>query len=622
MCSEDPALAKRVRFLLGRDECHIEILNGPDSLGPAIDSESYDLLVLSRTMADVDVREHIEQLGEERPPTLVLGGEPISDIERVHVVHDPSNAQAIYGAASRILAGQTPDASAQPPAPQLPSMPTPNPGRNGAGTGASSAASQPVDPAKLARCIHRHNAARDDGELTVQRNDERWTLTFSGGLPVRVHTSRKGDRFGRHLVEAGRLSAARYAEAAMFAVEKGQNLGDALVATQALSEEDLRRERADYARIQLIAHFEPGEATFRFEAIPFSGDPDFELDVLPVVAEGFKTYADLDLVEGIIGERRQRYFRLRTPPREVQELFRLTETEVAFLEHGGRAYNVEDAAENSGEPVEAALKLLGLLWTCDEVEDFTPGVDEFEARIREERTRGKEAGSQTPMQAMSSEFPNIDEPFDGQISTGTPVFEAPVPLHSRDIPDVPLEVEEPVPLMGSSPSAPPSALPYPASPAGSLRPSMVSPHGRSNPPPATPPPAPVDDVPQMPSAAPGTQTGEVEPLVFAAPNPRDAEGNLVETPERVRSREHFQQGVQLLGQGHFDGAEQAFREAITLCAEEHVYLVGLARSIFYNPGYEAQDKLSVLESIVSRAESLAPQDKRVITLRGWVDRNR
>jgi tetratricopeptide (TPR) repeat protein len=117
----------------------------------------------------------------------------------------------------------------------------------------------------------------------------------------------------------------------------------------------------------------------------------------------------------------------------------------------------------------------------------------------------------------------------------------------------------------------------------------------------------------------GGMTGRApREVVFSAPGVRGADGQLQETPERTKSREHFQRGVTLLGQGNFDDAEEAFREAIALCSEEHVYLIGLARALYYNPAYAAPGKVPVLRTIVDRASFLSPDDARVATLNDWV----
>jgi cytochrome c-type biogenesis protein CcmH/NrfG len=122
----------------------------------------------------------------------------------------------------------------------------------------------------------------------------------------------------------------------------------------------------------------------------------------------------------------------------------------------------------------------------------------------------------------------------------------------------------------------------------------------------------------MPVPSSGAPGRVPRPVVFSPPLPRNADGQAQETPERSRSRQHFQRGVTLLGQGNFDDAEEAFRDAIALCSEEHVYLIGLARALYYNPSYTAQGKVPVLRSIVDRAGQLAPDDGRVLTLTDWV----
>lgn len=122
----------------------------------------------------------------------------------------------------------------------------------------------------------------------------------------------------------------------------------------------------------------------------------------------------------------------------------------------------------------------------------------------------------------------------------------------------------------------------------------------------------------MPVPANGEMGMVPRPLVYAKPLPRGTDGAPLETQERTLSREHFQRGVTLLGQGNFASAEEAFRDAVALCSEEHVYLIGLARAIYYNPGYRADGKVPVLKAIVGRAEQLAPDDNRVATLSSWI----
>src|SRR5207244_1140896 len=93
-----------------------------------------------------------------------------------------------------------------------------------------------------------------------------------------------------------------------------------------------------------------------------------------------------------------RYFKLLKPADELGKRYPLEPKELAFLEFSGRAYNVADASDVSSLDLVNAHKLMALLITCEEVQDFTPGVKEFEARIAEERQRQKELESRTRAQ--------------------------------------------------------------------------------------------------------------------------------------------------------------------------------------------------------------------------------
>lgn len=584
VCTQDPVLAKRVRFLLGRNECRVQIFDSAEALEAAEPDGDVDLLVLSQQLGDREAQEVLDGLSVSAP-TMVLGASPNAVSPELHVVEDPNNAQAISAMAQRLLGSALPEPVSSPS--------TPPPGAID-----DFAEDVAVDPGRMTKAIHRAWDDRADGLLIVERSDETWTLEFESGRPVRMRTSIPGDRFGRHLVDTGRLDENAYAKATMNAMEDGIDLGAALVQTGAMTQAQLEEERSDYARLQLVDRFEADLATFRFERGPSSGRREFTMEPLPVLAEGFKRHARPELVASIVTDNEERYFKTRTEPMDIGETFVLEPREVTFLEHGGRAYNVADAAEIADMSLEDALKLLALLWTCEAIEDFTPGIAEFEARIREERQRTKD------IEARASQLPSPeeDEPFEGMRSA--PAFEAPAPLSAEDeAEEPPMELLDEVADVSAPPRSSSLLQPAPS-------PSMP------------PPPPPVsEEVPIMPVVPQGQPSRPAEPMVFAAPTPRGPDGQLIETPERGRSKEAFQRGVQLLGQGHFESAEDAFREAITLCSEEHVYMVGLARSIFYNPDYSAEEKIPLLRSIVRRAESIAPNDQRVLALRAWVEHN-
>jgi hypothetical protein len=619
VCTADRVLAKRVRFLLARDDHRVEIASDPGALDDALSTEGCDLLVVSHELDGLPALERLPTaVREDRgPPTLVLGGSQ-DDGAGAHVrfVEDPSDSRAIVAAATELLAvaGYGPPAEEQ--TEQTMKIDAPAPADRPAEANEATE-SGPVDPAALARRFYTCAARGLTGRLEIESGAETLTFHLLEGRPVHVTSSVPGDRFGRWLVEGERITDAAYSTAAQYIVENGVGLGPALVATGAMSEGELAQHRADHARTLIVDRFGSTEATFRFTEGTPPAEQTFDLDVLPVVAEGFKRHADDDLVETIMGDKAKGYFKVRTDADHLGETFHLDRQEVELLRFEGRAYNPPDAAELSGLPFRDALKLLALLWTCDEVEDFTPGVSDFEARIDEEKERARESRS---MDIMRSAPSLEDEP--APLPFGAPMVaddEAPSDAFSfgDEEPGEEIEpfaaVEEEAPI-SRPPPPPPEATPLPIE-AIAEEEEARGPES-SGPRPAPPPGV---DVPPMPVPGPGHDGAAPAPLLWAAPAPRSPDGSLVETPERAQSREFFQQGVQLLGQGQFEAAEQSFREAISLCSDEPVYLIGLGRAIFYNATYTADGKVPVLRSIVDRAERLSPNDGRVMDLRTWVE---
>lgn len=733
VCARDSVLAKKIRFLLAKDECEVEILDQSSQLEPQLRRGSVSLLILSR---DLDGEDAVERLARfdpsvSLPPTLILGGPRTITADFIRLIPDPVDTQAIYREASDILAqeatrthsdtdetivaleipasrkahqdGGATDvfspasisereafaehdeelhfsdvvgldeiagrldqlesdhlnehlsdafdideasglhpAMSSPPTPpahlKRPPVPAEPPVSGGL-----------LEPARFAKVLYQCWAKGVSGALVVARDHETLTVHFERGAPIHVESSIPGDQLGRALVTRGRISEAQYGDAAKRAIERGLRLGQALVELGFFSDAELGKELANHAREQVVGCFDARQGAFEFDAkrrAPGEERP-YRLDVAHVIAEGLRRHADEGVLLGIVGSVELRYFRLKKPLEELRRVYPLSDSDAAFLEYGGRAYNVSDASELSAVSRHHAYGVLALLTVCEELDDFTPGVAEFEARIREERLRAKELESR-----VSSVLPTrISEPPTPLRREEPPPplrKEEPPPSLRREEPPPPLRREElpgrrdvlpPPPAWQEPPrplSPPPLAVapPFPSSSKSAPLPVTES---KAPPPPPPPPPAapapssnfssgPVttgsiasDDIPPMPVPAPGESGMTPRPLVYAKPLPRNADGTLAETSERALSREHFQRGVSLLGQGSFSAAEEAFRDAVALCADEHVYLIGLARAIYYNPAYEGAGKVPVLRSVVGRATQLAPEDKRVATLRSWVD---
>ena len=656
VCTQDSVLAKKVRFLLARDECEVEILSNPASLSDRLSRGGLSMLVLSRELDGEDALELVTRLEEniEIPTTLVLGGSQTVTADFIHLIPDPIDTQAIYRIASEVLsvddygsdemtnmAVDTPKRRRRTTIDNNP----PGRGRSDVSTSdvtglegiagrldgieneqlpdqigdafdvndapideeaptsmlATQNAGPPVlggmlEPARFAKVLYECWAQQTTGALIVARERETLTISFEDGAPVHVQSSVPGDPLGRALVGRGRISEAQYGEGSKRAIEKGLRLGTALVELGYFSTEELGDELGKTANEQIASCFEARQGAFEFDpnrTAPTSERP-YRLDVPHILAEGLRGHAADDVVETIVGEIDPRYFKLKRSIEELKAQYPLSDKDEAFLEFEGRAYNVSDAAEICDLTLKQAHSLMALLTITDEVTDFTPGVTEFEARIREERQRSRDA------------VPSLPPPS----SQENGALPAPAPTAALPAPSLP-----PAP---SNPNA--IALP----PRDSERPALDSSlPAEAAPLPSSPPPGPAvgpngEEIPAMPVPNNGEDGMPVRPLVFAKPLPRGPDGSALETPERSLSREHFQRGVALLGQGNFANAEEAFRDAVALCSEEHVYLIGLARAIYYNPAYRADGKVPVLKSIVGRADHLAPDDKRVATLKSWV----
>jgi hypothetical protein len=725
VCAQDSVLAKKVRFLLARDECEVEILSKPSQLERRLGEGNIALLILSRSLDGEDAIEMLARFDPSLmiPPTIVLGGQPTITADFISVIPDPIDTQAIYRIASEALAYQVvnqevaglsdeelthiaidregedeeePVEKPQGPttnpniAPsQIGAAPPPrdedlaftdvtgldqiageldllegaesmlndafdvdvpnNPGHNKPHKrGAASKQTQdaPVlggllEPARFAKVLYQCWAKNTTGALIVARDHETLTIHFENGSPVHVESSIPGDPLGRALVSRARITEAQYADGAKRAIERGLRLGQALVELGFFSNQELGRELGTSAREQIVGCFAARQGAFEFDPkrkVPTDERP-YQLSVGQILSEGIKLHGDEAILKEIIGEIDSKYFKLNRPVEDLQKRFPLEPKELAFLAFSGRAYNVGHAAENAGLDLHSAHKLMGVLITCEEVQDFTPGPKEFEARIMEELQRKKELEDK-----LKTNVSDIPPPAAAKSPTLPPRTErAEVPLEkSRSEtfgkPFGGAGTREIVERRAFTASAPERTI---ADEFPNLRKVPTSTFDASPPPPSMPPPPPPISQVSAPPQAPATvvqphpaSNGDAQippmpvppngegmvprPLVYAKPLPRAADGSPLETQERTLSREHFQRGVTLLGQGNFASAEEAFRDAVALCAEEHVYLIGLARAIYYNPGYRAEGKVPVLKAIVGRAEQLAPEDNRVATLSTWI----
>ncbi len=637
VCTQDAVLAKKVRILLARHDTNVEVVEQPAELEGCLDKRNISLLILSRKLDGLDMIDTLQRLGPgyQVPPTIILGGRLAPAPEFIHLIADPIDTQAIYRSATEILLEQQGLKNQEKRPLLVPEQITSTTNQVAPGGGGSGASKHPEEqdnamkpmglteiagqldvlddqellheafdidepsgirrppdaeggtspggpppvsrsplrPQELARILYRRWADGVSGMLKIRRDGEDVTAHLNEGVPVFVASSVPGDNLGRALVERDHLNENQYAEAAKRSIERGVALGRALVDLGYLSEEELHKEQATSAEELLVACFDGRPGSIEFSTRPPPPQKGgYQIEVGEVIALGIRKYAPEETIKEIVGEPEEHYFALKRPLSALQDRFVLSAPEIAFLEFGGRAYNMVDAAEIAKIATNDAARIVAVLSICEELKAFTPSSRDFEARIREERQRTKD---------LESQLPHAAEP-------------------KTSSPPAPVESTSPPPRM-----PPPAAATPPPPPATTAK--------------TAPPPTPDGtEIPPMPVPENGRDGEMPRKLVYAGPIPRNSDGTPQETPEQALSREHFQQGVALLGQGNFTNAEEAFREAVALCAEEHVYLIGLARAIYYNPVYRRTGKLALLKDIVQRAEALAPNDKRVSTLTLWV----
>ena len=472
VCAQDSVLAKKVRFLLARDEIDVEILTKPSQLEKRLHEGDVALLILSRNLAGEDAVDMLAHFDPSLviPPTLVLGGQKRITADFIQLIPDPIDTQAIYRIATEILGmdGDEPYSSSEDDLthiavdrPQKKRVPgtvekkivdelsfTDVTGldeianqldeleseqisdqlsdafdidevsgalNQAAPTEAVPAADKSevlgglLEPARFAKVLFQCWSRKASGALIVARDQETLTIYFENGAPVHIESSIPGDPLGRALVTRGVISEEQYSSGAKRAIERGLSIGSSLVELGCFSGEDLGEQKGQEATAQIVGCFAHRTGAFEFDQkrrTPTSERP-YRLEVGHILADGIKTHCDEPVVKEIIGDMDVRYFKLHRSIDELKERFPISDQEVAFLEFQGRAYNVADASEVSGLPVKDAHKLMALMITCDEVDDFTPGIHEFEARIREERQRTKDLEVQLsePMPSMPASKP-------------------------------------------------------------------------------------------------------------------------------------------------------------------------------------------------------------------------
>ena len=213
------------------------------------------------------------------------------------------------------------------------------------------------------------------------------------------------------------------------------------------------------------------------------------------------------------------------------------------------------------------------------VEEWSPGVEQFQSRLRTERQRFAEELAKIQDEASRREA-RLFEGFERALAKITSTVGGKAVSLGEHI-------DSTAALPPKQPSGESTTVPEkPKTDATPLPPKAQEPPP-DEPMEAAPPPSPPSSANKMPPA-PGPSATADEPL---------SPGN-----------KKFREGVKLASENRLDEAEATLREAVRLDPSKSTYLTSLARVLLSNPRYERAGTLPVVRSLLDRAVQLSPTD--------------
>jgi hypothetical protein len=256
-------------------------------------------------------------------------------------------------------------------------------------------------PALLARC----RAEGFTGSIVLQTGGAPRTVFLKDGLPIAFSSSEPGQRIGKLLVAQGRITDEQYMKAATLMVERSIKLTDALVELRLIDAETLAVEQRNTTRDQIIQGFEVVQGRFQTHAgaVPDANTATFDFGPGEVYVQGYRRYAPASEMQATYETLRDRYLATNARLASYRSKLGLTGDDERFLRLLGEAYTVDEASERSGIAPEAVARLLAALQALDLVEEWSPGVEQFRARLRTERQRAAEELARVLQEATSRE---------------------------------------------------------------------------------------------------------------------------------------------------------------------------------------------------------------------------
>ncbi len=461
------------------------------------------------------------------------------------------------------------------------------------------------------------------GSIKMQLpGDTTRTIYLKNGLAVGYATSEPGEKVGKMLVRQGRLTDEDYVKAATRMVERGIKLHEALVELGLIDAETLEVEIRNLTRDQIIAGFELLQGRFTVDEGEEPGENVACFDYGPgeIYVAGYRQYAPKNEMNSLFESMRPQYLIANDRLPNFRPKLGLTGDDERLLRLLGEAYTVEEAVDRAAVEPDEAARVIAALQALDLVEEWSPGVKEFRARLTSERqhyqqeisrireeasAREKElfegferalakitsalgagGGANVSMSSVAPKKPSSTAPASAPPSTGSsstssigaPKAGAPVPtLAGPDRSGA--QVSVPGASLAAASDAADPAKTEQLDPA-----SLKSKSGAHNLPPPTPTPA--------PAAKNGALLGD--PAKLGSP------ANEAESK--------FHEAVRQAAEDRLDEAEVTLREAVRMDASRPDFLTSLARVLLANPRYEREGTLPVVHSLLERAVQLSPDN--------------
>lgn len=429
-------------------------------------------------------------------------------------------------------------------------------------------------PLLLSRC--RFEAFT--GSIEMPTEGATRTVFIRDGLPVGYQSSEPGERIGKQLVSQGRISDDDYVKAATRMVERGIKLTDALVELGLIEAEALSIELRNLTKDQIITGFglTQGNFSLQKEATPDDSVPTFDFGPGEIYVQGYRQYAPKVEMQALFEQLRNKYLIANARLASFRPKLGLGGDDERLLRLLGEAYTLEEAVERADVGEEDAARLVAALQVLDLVEEWSPGVEQFQARLRTERQRFAEELAKIQDEASRREA----RLFEG--------FERALAKITSTVGGKSVALADHVEATGGAlppKSEEPSAAPAPA------------PEKKKDPPaPSTPPPPAAEDPPpDEPMEPVSNDDGKMPP----APGPDEP---------LSPGDQKYREGVQLAADNRLDEAEATLREAVRLDPAKSTYLTSLARVLLSNPRYERAGTLPVVRSLLDRAVQLSPTD--------------